>query len=713
MPFIIHVTLHLALASILIALGSAAPVGEPDPLKQEAKRLVGGELAVTSELLPGGAGITSLVDLASGRDLAAPDPDPLFTVTLRHTTSGKTLEIDADSKWKKVHQSASPNELLLNWSEAEDPRLAGLEVVVTCRPIAPTPAVAEAAPGGLAWRIHVNNGCPGWAVWQVVFPRLALRPMGEKTRVLIPDGCGVLWSDLGKEARTFKGAYPGGWATMQFLAAYDEVARSGLYIAHPDPAAAMKKIIARTDPERQRLNFSWTHSPPGMTTAGLDFNLEAPVEWRPLRGDWFDAAMIYRDWVRRDANWFPKLGPDGREDTPMWLRELCVWSQIKGSPAKVEPQARAFVEAMDLPSGFLWYRWHQIPFDNDYPHYLPAREGFPETVERIQKHSAKPAYVMPYINGRLWDTRDRGVTDFQFSSLAKPAAIKDIDGKALGETYRSKETDGSPVRLAPMCPSTPLWQKTMQDLVLQLMKENGVRAVYADQVAAARPRLCFDPDHKHPAGGGSWWVDSYRQMFTDLRRQLPAGHALTTECNAEPYLDFFDAYLTWHWQDDGQVPAFPAVYGGAIQMFGRAYRGGPATGLRRTTRLDLSQGRRRSRKRGLSAADGPPASPLAALLLRRANEPTAQVAGNHPDRDRRLAMGWSHPGHHRRGSHRSLGVAGAGCWRGSARAQARADFCQRLRPARCGPLHLRCRRIRTACGWPQYDDRHRRERKRA
>ncbi len=47
----------------------------------------------------------------------------------------------------------------------------------------------------------------------------------------------------------------------------------------------------------------------------------------------------------------------------------------------------------------------------------------------------------------------------------------------------------------------------------------------------------------------------------------------------QPYLKWFDGYLTWHWQNDGQVPAFPAVYGGAIQMFGRAYRGGETKDL--------------------------------------------------------------------------------------------------------------------------------------
>ena len=60
---------------------------------------------------------------------------------------------------------------------------------------------------------------------------------------------------------------------------------------------------------------------------------------------------------------------------------------------------------------------------------------------------------------------------------------------------------------------------------------------------------------------------------------MPTGCMLTTECNGEPYIHMLDGYLTWHWQYDGQVPAFPAVYGGAIQMFGRSYGGGDSRNL--------------------------------------------------------------------------------------------------------------------------------------
>jgi hypothetical protein len=543
------------------------------------ERLVGGDLAVATETFPGGAGVAALVDLTSGEDLSAVLPEPLFTITMRNTSSGEIIAMDADSNWQTVRQSASPGQLTINWSDANEPSLAGLGVVVTCRPVEPSPAAQAAAPGGLAWRIRVKNPCPGWAVWDVKFPRLTLRPMGGDTRVLVPQGCGVLKRDIWRSALQYKGTYPGGWTAMQFLAAYDQAKRTGLYVADCDPNASVKEIAAETDQTRRRLIISWGHSPAGMTTPAQDFVLSAPVEWRPLRGDWFDASMVYRDWVRRSAKWQPKLGPDGRQDTPMWMRELCLWAQVKGDPDTAASEAAAFVNAIGLPTGVHWYRWHKIPFDNDYPHYLPAREGFAKAVAQIQDRLAKPAYVMPYINGRLWDTRDRGTADFEFSRLALPAAAKDVDGNTYVETYGSKESDGSPVRLAPMCPSTPLWQRTITDLVLRLMDDDGVRAVYVDQVAAARPRLCFDPNHDHPAGGGSWWVESYGRMLSELRRKMPVGDALTTECNAEPYMKWFDGYLTWHWQFDGQVPAFPAVYGGAIQMFGRAYRGGPTKDL--------------------------------------------------------------------------------------------------------------------------------------
>jgi len=297
--------------------------------------------------------------------------------------------------------------------------------------------------------------------------------------------------------------------------------------------------------------------------------------WQLLHGDWFDAAVIYRDWVRRSARWYPRLGPEGRADTPLWMRGLSAWAQTGGGP-ECAAQVKEFQKYLGVPIGFHWYSWHQIPFDNDYPHYFPAKPGFAEAVRDLQ---ASGVYVMPYINGRLWDTHDRGREDFEFTRRALPATTKDEQGKPYIEMYHSKESDGSHVQLAVMCPTTELWRGTLRDTVLRLFGECGVKGVYMDQIAAAKPELCFDRTHGHPLGGGYWWTEGYWALLQSIRRAKPADCMLTTECNAEPYTQVFDGYLTWHWQYDGQVPVFPAIYGGAIQMFGRAYRGGPTKDL--------------------------------------------------------------------------------------------------------------------------------------
>jgi len=135
------------------------------------------------------------------------------------------------------------------------------------------------------------------------------------------------------------------------------------------------------------------------------------------------------------------------------------------------------------------------------------------------------------------------------------------------------------VRFAVMCPATELWQATIRQITLRLMNEYDVPAVYIDQVACAAPVLCFDHAHGHPTGGGHWWVESYYALMAAIRRAKPAEGILTSECNAEPYAKGLDGYLAWDWCADGQVPAFPAVYGGAIQMFGRSYDSGKTENL--------------------------------------------------------------------------------------------------------------------------------------
>jgi hypothetical protein len=369
--------------------------------------------------------------------------------------------------------------------------------------------------------------------------------------------------------------YPNGWCTMQMMAVYATDVRSGLYYACHDPNASTKRIVQRRTEHDPAIRLTFDVPAPDQDRPGTVFAWPGVAVWGLLRGDWFDAAKQYGAWVERHAAWWPRLGADGRPDTPRWMRDLCAWAQTGGAPADCVEPVKDMQRRLGVPIGFHWYNWHEIPFDNDYPHYFPTKPGVAEAVADLQSSGV---HVMPYINGRLWDTRDRGAEDYQFTSRALPAATKGPDGKPFTETYGSKESDGSPVRLAVMCPTTPLWRNVIHDTVLRIMTEVGAKGVYIDQIAAAAPVLCMDGSHGHPVGGGHWWTrDGYWPLLGAIRDHMPVGHMITSECAAEPYANRLDAYLTWDWQGDGMVPALPAVYGGAVQYFGRNYAAGATT----------------------------------------------------------------------------------------------------------------------------------------
>ncbi len=452
------------------------------------------------EKAPQGLRVLSLTDTAAKQELLTSEPLPLFSATVRDTKTKEMLTIAADAGWQQVDVSRddATGAYQLTFAAPVDDRLKGIRVKATV-----TPQKSENA---ITWNLEVVNDSAQWGLWHVVFPQIAIKDLGEGGRVFAPVTAGIELANLWSKADKKGGTYPSGWTCMQYLAAYDKTTRTGLYVGVHDPFGSTKDILAEGQPAKHAVVLRFDHPVPNMGKAGTGFTLSGEARWQLLRGDWFDAAQIYRTWVSRKAKWWPTLGPDGREDTPKWMRELPAWAMTGGSASECVPRVKAFAKSLGTPAGFHWYNWHQIPFDNDYPHYFPPKEGFREAVAELK---AAGVYPMPYINGRLWDTHDKGAEDWEFTRVALAAATKDETGKPYTESYGSKETDGNNVKLAAMCPATALWQNQVRDIVLRLFNDCGVSGVYIDQIAAAAPRLCFDASHGHDLGGGHWWTEGY------------------------------------------------------------------------------------------------------------------------------------------------------------------------------------------------------------
>lgn len=532
--------------------------------------LIAGELAALFRAAESGIVLQSILDWRANREFLPPNPPPLFRLALRHAATGEIQWLTADLGWQQTLIRRKQDRLRLGWSQHSHPGFGGLEISAE--------AIAEGADNTIRWTLEIKPPPTQWGVWRVIFPNLEILADDAATTLFVPRGPGEAVEGIAQKPFEYKQNYPDGWCTMQYMAVYDPPRNGssarGLYVAHHDPRGSRKDITATSRPEARTVTIEFDHTPANMGVVGAEQRLAGEVVWRLFRGDWFDAALIYKNWVRREAEWIPRGERKRRPETPRWLRELPVWLRLRGDAKTCVPIVTEFARQMDMPVGFHWYNWHEIPYDNDYPHYFPAREGFAEGIRELQSHGV---YVMPYINGRLWDTRDRGMEDYQFTAVARPAATKKETGELNIETYASREADGSPVELAVMCPATAVWRDTVTALTRRLFTECGVNGIYIDQIAAAAPHLCFDIAHNHPLGGGSWWNEAYWRMLDGIRAGMPAETIITSECNAEPFVRHFDAFLTWHWQYEHQVPAFQVIYAGTIQFFGRSYRAGDPT----------------------------------------------------------------------------------------------------------------------------------------
>ena len=498
-----------------------------------------------------GINFVSLFDLKRGIELLNKSNTSIFKLIL----SGKkdSIRLNNESSWKATKIQWDTNDelslLTLNFKDPKDPRLKGLSVF--CE--------VEFNNNMTYWTLETRLPEKGLSLLESEFPSIKAGPIGEipEDNVLhYPKASGIASQSPYTKGVNYSEVYPNWRATYQMLGLYDR--KGGLYIASHDPTGSVKTISTSTDEEKVSFRFNWPA--PNMGLDGNGYKLPGKVVLGSIEGDWYEAAMIYQAWVKEQAPWWPPA-PSKR---PSRIQDIAVWVQHEtgGDLATLVQEVLEFAKFMRVPVGFHWYVWHKIPFDNDYPHFFPAKEGFVKAVRDLEDADVR---VMPYINGRLWDA---DLDDF------KTEGIKAVTKNEKGEPYI--EDYGNGVRNAVMNPVTQIWQNKIKEIVLRLQQNSGTSGVYLDQISAASPKLCMDIAHGHPLGGGSWWLDQgYYKLLSAIRDEMPKGAFLTSEAMAEPYNHLLDGLLSWNSQFQNQKPIYSAIYGGRISIFGRNNPVGP------------------------------------------------------------------------------------------------------------------------------------------
>jgi hypothetical protein len=413
----------------------------------------------------------------------------------------------------------------------------------------------------LEYNLNVAGRSSTSLIKEVTFPSMRLKQLKQdKDFLLVPAMSGVEYPEPIKQNTSYIRVYPSKQAVMQFGAYYD--AKGGLYFATEDIRAQTKTLSFVPGNKSVQVEYLWNVGyKPGEKNS---FNPKCKAVFEIMNGNWYDAGLIYRRFLSNSKPvWWTEKLP--RKDTPIWFKNNSLWFRQwvkKDNFEKLEKKFYAALNYFEMPFAIHWYSWHG-KHDQDYPHYSICPE-FHSLMKRLQ---AKNIKIIPYVNGRIWDTKDRGDEDWQYSKIAFPATAKNPEGKVYTSIFKKR-------LFAIMCPYTELWQRKLLEVSKKVLNF-GFNGIYWDQVAAAPPVLCYDKNHGHLLGDCDlWFMKGNYKIFSKIRKLSKKKYsdiASFSEDNAEPYSRVFDGVLCWRWMYKTQVPLFQLIYSGRLQFIGLHY----------------------------------------------------------------------------------------------------------------------------------------------
>ena len=502
----------------------------------------------------------------------------LFKLRVKHVKTGEEVTLTSLDGWGSIQVSENENETQFIFSHAATHE--NLAVTIN----------ASADEEGISFGGGIQNDNEEWSAMELSYPTPLV--CGDELDLFVPAENGLVIKNATDE-ESFKKyihgtvlPYPSRRYSMQFFAAYGK--KSGIYLGFHDGTAAAKETTVSSN--GGKIGFSTKFYGIGASLPQNSFELRGVCRWQYLGGDWYDAALIYREFVKKEAFWLPEAGADGRtdiderfRDIPFWVqggmpqtpldKDLKIdfeWENTYEFPATWYELPIRLQKELGVPIAMHIYNWHNSPFDVGYPHYKAKKEY----VKHADKLRENNILVVPYINGISWEMTDAiDGYEVNYDNTGKPGVAIKEDGSERYTLYKKTNKNGVGSKLAPMCPTYKKWWEIMGDVTSYLVDDVGFDGVYYDQITAHAGFPCYSHDHGHLPGGGSYWAEEYVAMLEQIRRDVKKHGYLFSECNSESYMKGLDGLLTWTWAYEGEVPAFVTVYAGYTQFVGRSFGG--------------------------------------------------------------------------------------------------------------------------------------------
>lgn len=418
---------------------------------------------------------------------------PIFSMRLKRLNDGESLILNSQNIWGKVKVIKNPSGYDFCFKSPEG--IADVSVFVK----------AKVSDIGVRWSVEVTNGNNVYSVMEVTYPTPKMT--GDYLNYFIPYKAGVVIPDATNKVSGAGHYYPHWGFCMQFFAVYGK--QNGIYIGIEDGEAASKRFTYASGNGECTLKAEFFGI--GASLPANSFTLWGECNWQFLNGDWYDASQIYADFVKKKAIWLPEIDENGRPDTPQRFKDVPFWicdympnSKEQGDNAPKNISAgndrygkdywySAPIELrkkLGVNIAYHVYNWHEIAFNIEYPHFLPAKQEFLDHAEELRNNGV---YVLPYINAISWEMNDGDAGhEMNFQNEGYKHGIVREDGLFTVAKYPQHTKQGKESQLVPICGSSTFWHDYFLKLTREMESVLPIDGIYYDEVAASSGNPCFN-----------------------------------------------------------------------------------------------------------------------------------------------------------------------------------------------------------------------------
>ena len=349
--------------------------------------------------------------------------------------------------------------------------------------------------------------------------------------------------------------------SMQFDAWYNQ--GNGLFLSPRDGGQNIKRYSLSAD---EKNGFTWglVNVPNNMKAVPQVWETPYTTAVQVFSGDWYDAAMIYREWAVNQS-WCGEGQLHLRTSTPTWYKEINGWftSNLQGD-SRIELLKKVRKDMPDMQIGSRLRHWQSKSDHAGHPDDdLPLKRQ--QTIDYFRGAPRLDLVTEAYCQGVMWGPKTKSYEEFGDANC-----MRNFSGQRRIWDF-SHRNQGYGVIVWP----GEKWAELLSELNVKMAKM-GVKAVYLDSNNHAGTYLNFN-EHSTDVGGGNAYIKANQQMISKVKaaaREVFPGYCASAESFWEGNMAHLDAILTWNnnlrLQGEDTTEAIPlahAVYHDYIIMY--------------------------------------------------------------------------------------------------------------------------------------------------